>query len=175
MSEGCPDSLAQLPATLAALTDLNSVSASTRFYYLHLTGEAAFKTYLSFQKRMKMNRLEGDSSRNIAGVENEPVQRQRHLGFPDLCRASVHAPPFSIERTEGTDEGLRLEERLLTAILARTPVTVVGQSLDKPQHENKNRTWSIANQFAQVSVAARYSWRADACENGAVISPLRQS
>jgi hypothetical protein len=106
-----------------------------------LTGEAAFKTYLSFQKRMKMNRLEGDSSRNIAGVENEPVQRQRHLGFPDFCRASVHAPPFSIERTEGTDEVLRLEERLLTAILARTPV--VGQSLDNPQHENKDGTWGL--------------------------------
>ena len=47
-------------------------------------------------------------------------------------------------------------------------------SLDNPQHENKNGTW-IANQLTQVSVAARHSWRADACDIGAVISPLRQN
>jgi len=61
----------------------------------------------------------------------------------------------------------RLEDRLLTAIFA--------QSLDNPQHENKNRTCRAANQFIHFSVAARQSWHADACENGAVISPVRQS
>jgi len=33
--------------------------------------------------------VEGDGSLDIAGVEDEPVQRQRHLGFLDFCRPSV--------------------------------------------------------------------------------------
>jgi hypothetical protein len=48
-------------------------------------------------------------------------------------------------------------------------------SLDNPRHENKNRTWRIASQLTQVTVAARHSWHADASENAAVMSPLRQS
>ena len=48
-------------------------------------------------------------------------------------------------------------------------------SLDNSRHENKYRTWRIANQLTQVAVAARHSWHADTCENGAVIFPLRQS
>ena len=71
-----------------------------------------------------------------------------------------------IDEEHGIGDGeLRRERRSLSLV----------HSLDNPQYENKYRTWRIANQLTQVSVAARHSWHADACENVAVISPLRQS
>jgi hypothetical protein len=77
---------------------------------------------------------------------------------------------------EGIDEEHGFRNRLSTASFAENAghyrwsirLTIRGQ-------ENKYRTWRIANQLTQVSVAARHSWHADACENVAVISPLRQS
>jgi hypothetical protein len=62
-------------------------------------------TWQTYHLKIKVFFVEGDGSLDIAGIENEPVQCQRHLGFPDFFRLSVYAPPFSKERTQGIDDG----------------------------------------------------------------------
>jgi hypothetical protein len=58
--------------------------------------------------------------------------------------------------TEGIDEEHRLRNVYRQSCRELRSLSLV-HSLDNPHHENKNRTWRIANQLTQVSVAARYS------------------
>jgi hypothetical protein len=44
--------------------------------------------------KSKVLLVKGDDSLDVACVENEPAQRQGHVGFLDCCRPSAGVPPL---------------------------------------------------------------------------------
>lgn len=63
------------------------------FYLLPVHDSVARQTE---HLKTKVLLVEGDGCLDIAGVENEPVQCQRHPGFLVFRCPSVHAPPVSV-------------------------------------------------------------------------------